>query len=143
MKKPNDEIKKYIDLAEWLFENCLFQGHDIDGCSVFEKMIELDIIEERAVNPEDNEWEVDKLYYFKDKHQKALQDVQWQPIETVPRDMEVLLYENGAMYKGQYWYYCEDEKRMFFDCDCGQYIASSPKPTHWMPLPQPPEGGDR
>jgi len=67
----------------------------------------------------------------------------WQPIETAPTDdrIDVLLYEGGE-YKPVYiGFYAETKDRggkkvyIFWD------IGSEPwkrEPTHWMPLPEPP-----
>ena len=73
----------------------------------------------------------------------------WQPIETAPRDgAEILLIK---VYKGRVfspvvarfvsnwcaggaWEICEDP-----ECYFEHYLW---KPTHWMPLPQPPEKDD-
>jgi hypothetical protein len=71
----------------------------------------------------------------------------WQPIETAPKDTEVfigcwsegewkfgrsmLFYERGNEYEGEHyagWFWSID--------DCLESIAENP--THWMPLPDPP-----
>ena len=67
----------------------------------------------------------------------------WQPIETAPRDGTwFLAYEPGSGCGAHYAcsFHGEDEflGTMWFS-DCGQYVTSSPEPTHWQPLPTPPE----
>ena len=68
---------------------------------------------------------------------KYIRAPQWQPIETAPRDGVILCYdhewsEDGVAlaenYDGEWWQICErdDNTRHF-------------TPTHWMPIPQPPE----
>lgn len=55
----------------------------------------------------------------------------WQPIETAPKDRErVLLYvpPYGAM-SGHY----------YLGWNCHSCLNKEAAPTHWMPLPQPPE----
>lgn len=71
---------------------------------------------------------------------------EWQPIETAPRDgTAVLLYEpdcwmhpvwvaqweRGGTYYREGW-------RCFVAAD-GEEVLHPEKPTHWMPLPEPPE----
>jgi len=49
---------------------------------------------------------------------------EWQPIETAPKDQEILVWAHGIgqwVSKFAWW-------------DCGAHR----KPTHWMPLPEPP-----
>ena len=56
--------------------------------------------------------------------------IEWQPIETVPKDgARILLWTND--YKG----------RAYIDCVLpnGETNTYSCIPTHWMPLPQPPK----
>lgn len=57
---------KYKELAKWLFQEAIIDGQDIDGASIQEKMLELDIVEERPCNPNDNEWGADTLTFWKD-----------------------------------------------------------------------------
>lgn len=58
----------------------------------------------------------------------------WQPIETAPKDVTVILvydYMPGSLaYRICYW----DEK-YWKDYSSGLVI----RPTHWMPLPEPPK----
>ena len=75
--------------------------------------------------------------------------MEWQPIETAPKDDLVLLYDNGAMRVGfwengqwtqpaipalrdEYGDYIPPTKGRLVLCDCLY------QPTHWMPLPEPP-----
>lgn len=55
----------------------------------------------------------------------------WQPIETAPKDAhEILVYEDGEMSITYWNKYAE----------CWDYdVVCDSKPTHWMPLPEPPE----
>jgi len=67
---------------------------------------------------------------------------QWQPIETAPRDGTNLWLFSGSddpcqfvgFYaddpSGPYWAYAE---QLVMD------VAGQANPTHWMPLPPPPE----
>jgi hypothetical protein len=67
--------------------------------------------------------------------------MQWQPIETAPKDgTEIWLFcpdeqpQQVAGYwaadpNGPYWAYCE---QLVMD------VAGEAFPTHWMPLPPPP-----
>ena len=73
----------------------------------------------------------------------------WQPIETAPVDgTEILLLIDGKVIEG-HWLEIEDPHYgsfgswelvvlPFHGCGC---CASDdpPEPTHWMPLPEPPE----
>ncbi len=69
---------------------------------------------------------------------------QWQPIETAPRDEQILLY-------GHYW---SDQQGMMQKPLIGMWNANAcrweaawmcwfgVRPTHWMPLPQHPDTGE-
>lgn len=71
----------------------------------------------------------------------------WQPVETAPRDgTEILLYVPGGRFHPEYvrsalwlsddssslgeWWHVNDNKFYHF--------LRGPDPTHWMPLPTPP-----
>ena len=76
----------------------------------------------------------------------------WQPIETAPKDgTSILLFQPDD---ANIWCPCR-EKQMttytfvgWFDRNhcagpnwvCSEYDAFEKSPTHWMPLPEPPNG---
>ena len=62
----------------------------------------------------------------------------WQPIESAPRDVSVIVYANDVVGEasrpdatGRWWWANVDE----YDHDHG---FKEIFPTHWMPLPDPP-----
>ena len=62
--------------------------------------------------------------------------MEWQPIETAPKDrLHVLLFGDGPGFKQcsfvGYWYEHDGVWLGFDHKPAGQ-------PTHWMPLPKPP-----
>ena len=61
----------------------------------------------------------------------------WQPIETAPTDgTEVLVYARGS-YAVAFW--SGKEWRDMGDIGwAGMYGDDGNQPTHWMPLPEPP-----
>lgn len=74
---------------------------------------------------------------------------QWQPIETAPKDGEILVY-NGESVSPSMWYE-SNEFRNFGEeggwCSADYDVGGSlyegvdvikPQPTHWMPLPDAP-----
>ena len=80
--------------------------------------------------------------------------MEWQPIDTVPRDeTHVLLcwtFNNGVrpdIRIGRYWHESWPDKRLLFKIEldmgsAGAYVFTScddEQPTHWMPLPEPPK----
>lgn len=63
----------------------------------------------------------------------------WQPIETAPRGGTPILICNAAtgstrwaVFSGGWW---RDGQ-----VEAGGIICGCPEPTHWRPLPEPPEG---
>jgi hypothetical protein len=64
----------------------------------------------------------------------------WQPIETAPRDGTAVLcfrlLDGKPEIKTAYW----RPDREAFGGEAWSYFPSYP-PTHWMPLPEPPEKG--
>ena len=62
----------------------------------------------------------------------SIEMTEWQPIDTAPKDgTDVLVWCGGAMFIA-----CMEVGRWFFD---RTDYSVKPLPTHWMPLPAPPE----
>ena len=65
----------------------------------------------------------------------------WQPIETAPRDKSILLFAPyGLIYCGRKRHGMLGEPQQYvhaWRCDSSGRFAN---PSHWMPLPPPPEG---
>jgi hypothetical protein len=66
-----------------------------------------------------------------DRIAQALQP-QWQTMESAPKSERILTYDDGYIRCATH---CYDEQWM-------QGSDPSHTPTHWMPLPQKPGGGD-
>lgn len=77
----------------------------------------------------------------------------WQPIGTAPRDGTHVLvcsvgkYESGEMsvarWDGVHWQGLVDGfEAVRYMSDFGTEYLEHECPTHWMPLPAPPENGD-
>ena len=70
---------------------------------------------------------------------------EWQPIETAPDDGTLVLVSSregiwiSARKKGRR---TADGYGPFDGCDWYMGDSRSAAPTHWMPLPKPPETGD-
>jgi len=68
----------------------------------------------------------------------------WQTIESAPKDgtlVDIYIMSLGERYTDSY--YAKDEGVWCWDIDGleGKRIAfTATPPTHWMPLPKPPEG---
>lgn len=70
----------------------------------------------------------------------------WQPIETCPKETEVLVWfgpqvgvksaEYTDLYGDDIWFWCVNDCK--FDPHPVRRFCS-PYPTHWMPLPEPPK----
>lgn len=66
----------------------------------------------------------------------AYKKMQWQPIETAPRDGTLILIRiNKQWIASARW--IKTPKG-----ECWDYGLSETKPTHWMPLPEQPSKGD-
>jgi hypothetical protein len=59
---------------------------------------------------------------------------EWRSIRTAPEDQLILLYEYGDMYAGKW-----ESIGGYWSSFCGQPVIAEPEPSHWMPLPDPPE----
>jgi len=60
--------------------------------------------------------------------------MEWQPIETAPKNETILIaYGVDEVGTGLHWLGNE------WDCDQEEGVVV---PTHWMPLPQPPQHGE-
>ena len=58
----------------------------------------------------------------------------WKPIETAPMDTDVLLFEpDYSIFVGSNFSLDDGDS---YWCACG---GPRRKPTHWMPLPEPPK----
>lgn len=55
----------------------------------------------------------------------------WRPIETAPKDIDVLLWNGDGVHIGKYI----TEYGKFYARDM---LAPKSYPTHWQPLPKPP-----
>lgn len=68
---------------------------------------------------------------------------EWQPIETAPKDGTEIILCDSLSYAG-YWEndpnYWQEIGWQEADSRQGHFISRHPQsPTHWMPLPEPPE----
>jgi hypothetical protein len=66
----------------------------------------------------------------------------WQPIETAPKDEWILVFmEDEDDYMGRIHAGRHNKVANGHLWVIGHHFASDlSKPTHWMPLPEPPEG---
>lgn len=61
--------------------------------------------------------------------------MEWQPIETAPRDDVIVLTDGGQLWQG-FW---AKGYGWITGFDAGQiHVRISLYPTHWMPLPESP-----
>ena len=70
--------------------------------------------------------------------------MKWQPIETAPRNRQMVLVIGDKVNAG-HMIYTTDMYCVWFD-DRGEICARWPHkfmPTHWMPLPSPPNTGEK
>jgi len=72
---------------------------------------------------------------------------EWQPIETLARDFTVVvdLWAGGERYTDCVLRYPTYGPREYVWCHEGRYDCDGPvdepvpNPTHWMPIPEPPQ----
>lgn len=62
----------------------------------------------------------------------------WQPIETAPKDEDVLLFSDDDGVRSGYWYDLEPESQFWYAVETQGITGGRMKATHWMPLPNPP-----
>ena len=62
--------------------------------------------------------------------------MEWQPIETAPKDKEILLYSDSDGYGISGWN--EEHQRWYVYNHYEEQLYLFPA-THWMPLPDPPK----
>ena len=62
---------------------------------------------------------------------------EWQPIDTAPTDATtVLLWDGIAVMVGYYVGPCDEH---LYEWAIFNNIVGHQRPTHWMPLPEPPQ----
>jgi len=66
--------------------------------------------------------------------------LEWRPIESAQKDgTEILFWEQGKKIKMGFWLPESAGWSVYgWKCSHGNFH----NPTHWMPLPEPPKGGD-
>lgn len=70
--------------------------------------------------------------------------MEWQPIETAPKDVPVMIFSTDARWPGVIIAICSsfvDERGNLVAVDWGDFWQDGDldvEPTHWMPLPEPP-----
>ncbi|MCL1915541.1 MAG: DUF551 domain-containing protein [Desulfovibrionaceae bacterium] len=69
--------------------------------------------------------------FLADMSQQAL----WQPIETAPKNADIIIYANS----GEYWKVGQGERRSGGKGWRFKGESSIVFPTHWMSLPEPPK----
>ena len=65
----------------------------------------------------------------------------WQPIETAPRDGTMIYAINAttrSLFIGYGYLARYQDGRFGFAMKSGATMPVDPQPTHWMPLPAPP-----
>lgn len=70
---------------------------------------------------------------------KELEADRWQPIEIAPRSGKIIL----AWQTGKIPYICADVKGQWRSFSNEEPELTLVAPTHWMPLPSPPQATDK
>ena len=78
-----------------------------------------------------------KNYLIEMPNKKDLPEISmnWQPIETAPKDATILIGDVGGVHAGYWW---ETTTGFSGWALCDQAPQEQFNPTHWMPLPEPP-----
>ena len=71
---------------------------------------------------------------------EGAQEARWQPIETAPKDAELLLLydEQEESVRAGFWDAVEVSPAAWTATETQGLTCGIIKPTHWMPLPDPP-----
>lgn len=64
--------------------------------------------------------------------------MEWQPIETAPRDVRVLIRFRCGHVEDATIHPCSDDGGWIYCLFDGEQLMDT-HPTHWMPLPNPPK----
>jgi hypothetical protein len=64
--------------------------------------------------------------------------MEWQPIETAPRDYTDILVVNDRGQAVVFWEKVDEKWIVQDHKHCDRPLRGS-EPTHWMPLPEPPK----
>lgn len=67
---------------------------------------------------------------------------EWKPIETAPKDtLDNILVSNGDRVFVAWYDDVDDQDSYWSDATVGDRYDGRiiPQPTHWMPLPEPPQ----
>lgn len=65
---------------------------------------------------------------------------EWQPIETAPKDStQILAYAFNERFGNMFYGVAEWATKKSADTVAGWFWPYAIRPTHWMPLPTPPE----
>lgn len=73
-----------------------------------------------------------------DKQLKKIEDraMKWEPIETAPKDEAILAHWSASLgFNGEYEVIVLSEQLN----ELSEWYEGNESPTHWMPLPEPPE----
>jgi hypothetical protein len=66
-------------------------------------------------------------------------DMEWQPIETAPKDMDLILTDGEHVSQGGWLTDIDYGAEWEGELQCaGWWSLANVTPTHWMPLPKPP-----
>jgi hypothetical protein len=68
-----------------------------------------------------------------------LAQFEWRPIETAPSEEAILVYGGDCEYAASASKYIEDDEELWLIDGAQNAHGEIARPTHWMPLPKPPE----